>query len=49
MYFSRANNVNSHTTQYRIVEEVQLTEAKIFQLKGNGVGAISAHYVMDEE
>jgi hypothetical protein len=30
MYFSHANNVNSHTTRYQIVEEVPLTELKIF-------------------
>jgi hypothetical protein len=48
-YFSRANNVNAHTTLYQIVEEVPLSEPSIFQWKGKGVGAPSAHYVMDDE
>jgi hypothetical protein len=30
-YFSRANNVNAHTTRYHIVEEVPLNELSIFQ------------------
>jgi hypothetical protein len=29
-YFSRANNVDAHTTQYHIVEEVPLSELSIF-------------------
>jgi hypothetical protein len=29
-YFSRANNVNTHTTRYHIVEEVPLSELSIF-------------------
>jgi hypothetical protein len=29
-YFSRANNVNTHTTRYHIVEEVPLSEMSIF-------------------
>jgi hypothetical protein len=37
-YFSRANNVNAHTTQYHIAEEVLLSEL-----------APSAHYVTDDE
>jgi hypothetical protein len=41
--------VNAHTTWYHIVEEVLLTELSIFQWKGKGVGAPSAHYVMDDE
>jgi hypothetical protein len=49
MYFSPANNVNAHRTRYQIVEEVPLTELKIFQWKGNCVRATSAHYVTDEE
>jgi hypothetical protein len=49
MYFSRANNVNAHTPQYQIVKEVPLDELLIFQWKGKGVGAPSAHYVTDEE
>jgi hypothetical protein len=47
-YFSRANNVNAHT-RYHIVEEVPLSGLSIFQWKGKGVGAPSAHYVMDDE
>jgi hypothetical protein len=48
-YFSCANNVNARAMQYHIVEEVLLSELSIFQCKGRGVGAPSAHYVMDEE
>jgi hypothetical protein len=48
-YFSRANNVNAHTTWYHIVEEVPLSELSMFQWKGKGVGASSAHYVTDDE
>jgi hypothetical protein len=48
-YFSRANNVNTHTTRYHIVEEVPLSELPIFQGKGKCVGSPSAYYVMDEE
>jgi hypothetical protein len=48
-YFSCANNVNAHTMQYHIVEEVLLSELSIFQWKGNGVGAPSAYYVTDVE
>jgi hypothetical protein len=48
-YFSRANNVNAHTTRYHIVEEVPLSELPIFQGKGKCVGSPSAYYVMDEE
>jgi hypothetical protein len=47
-YFSCANNVNAHTTQYHIVE-VPLSELSIFQWKGKGVGAPGAHYVTDDE
>jgi hypothetical protein len=47
-YFSRANNVNAHTTQYHIVEEVLLSELSIFQWKGKGVGTLSTHYIMDD-
>jgi hypothetical protein len=49
MYFSHANNMNAHTTRYQIVEEVPLAELKIFQWKGNDIGATSAHFVTDEE
>jgi hypothetical protein len=48
-YFSRANNVNAHTTRCDIVEEVLLSELLIFQWKGKGVGAPGAHYVTDDE
>jgi hypothetical protein len=48
-YFSCANNVNAHTMQYLIAEEVLLSELSIFQWKDKGVGAPSAHYVMDDE
>jgi hypothetical protein len=44
-YFSRVNNVNAHTTRYHILEEVSLSELSIFQWKGDGVGAPSAHYL----
>jgi hypothetical protein len=47
-YFSRANNVNAHTTWYHIVE-VPLSELLIFEWKGKGVGAPSAHFVTDDE
>jgi hypothetical protein len=30
-YFSCANNVNTHTTRYHIVEKVSLSELSIFQ------------------
>jgi hypothetical protein len=49
MYFSRANNVNAPTTQYHIVRDVSLSELSIFQWKGTGVGATSAHYIIDKE
>jgi hypothetical protein len=48
-YFSCANNANAHTTRCHRVEEVPLTELSIFQWKGKGVGAPSAHYGMDNE
>jgi hypothetical protein len=48
-YFTCANNVNAHMTQYHIVEEVPLNELSIFQWKGKGGGAPIAHYVTDEE
>jgi hypothetical protein len=48
-YFSRANNVNAHTMWYHIVEDVLFSELSIFQWKGKGVGAPSAHYVTDDE
>jgi hypothetical protein len=48
-YFSRVNTVNAHTTRCHIVEEVPLRELSIFQWKGKGVEAPSAHYVMDDE
>jgi hypothetical protein len=48
-YFPRVNNVNAHMMQYYIVEEVTLSELSIFQWKGKGVEAPSAHYVTDDE
>jgi hypothetical protein len=48
-YFSHVNNVDAHMTWYHIVEEVLLSELPIFQWKGKGVGASSAHYVTDDE
>jgi hypothetical protein len=47
MYFSRANNVNA--PRYHIEEVVPLSELKIFQWNGKGVGATSAHFVTNEE
>jgi hypothetical protein len=47
-YFSCDNNVNAHMMRYHIVE-VLLTELSIFQWKGKGVGAPSAHYVMEDK
>jgi hypothetical protein len=49
MYFSRANNVNAHTPRYHIEKVVLLSELKIFQLNGKGIGATSAHFVTDEK
>jgi hypothetical protein len=49
MYFSHANNVNAHTPRYRIEEVVLVSEPKIFQWNGKGVGATSAHFATDEE
>jgi hypothetical protein len=47
MYFSRANNVNAHTTGYHVVRDVPFSELSFFQWKGKGVGAPSAHYITD--
>jgi hypothetical protein len=41
--------VNAHTSWYQVVEEFPLSELKIFQWKGNGVGASISHFVSDEE
>jgi hypothetical protein len=49
MYFSRVNNVNASTTQYHVVRDVPLSELSIFQWKGKGVGAPSAHYLTNKE
>jgi hypothetical protein len=49
MYISHANNVNAPTTWYRVVRDVPLSELSIFQWKGTGVGATSAHYVTNKE
>jgi hypothetical protein len=48
-YFSRTNNVNAHTMWYHTVQEVPLSDLSIFQWKGKGVGAPSAHYITDDE
>jgi hypothetical protein len=48
-YFSCVNNVNAHTMRYHIVEELPLSKLLIFQWKGKGVGAPSAHYVTDDD
>jgi hypothetical protein len=48
MYFSHAKNMNAHTTQYQIVEEVSLTELKIFQWKGKGFVATSPPFLWEE-
>jgi hypothetical protein len=37
------------TMWYHVVRDVQLSELSIFQWKGIGVGATSAHYVTDKE
>jgi hypothetical protein len=49
MYFSRANNVNASMMRYHVVKDVMLSELSIFQWNGTGVGATSAHYVIDKE
>jgi hypothetical protein len=49
MYFSHVNNVNAHTPRCHIEGVVPLSELKIFQWNGKGVGATSAHFVTDEE
>jgi hypothetical protein len=49
MYFSCVNNMNMPTTRYHVVRDVPLSELTIFQWKGTGVGAPSAHYVTDKE
>jgi hypothetical protein len=41
--------VNAHTMWYHIVEGVPLTELSIFQWKGKGVEAPSAHYITNDE
>jgi hypothetical protein len=43
------HHMNAHMPWYHIVEEVSLSELKIFQWKGKGVGASTSHFVMDEE
>jgi hypothetical protein len=48
MYFSRNNNVNAHTPRYHI-EVVPLSELKIFQYNGKGVGDTSSHFVTNDE
>jgi hypothetical protein len=49
MYFSHSKNMNAPTTQYHVVIDVPLSELSIFQWKGTGGGATSAHYVSDKE
>jgi hypothetical protein len=49
MYFSCVNNMNTHTMRYHIVRDVSLSKQSIFQWKGKGVGAPSAHYITDKE
>jgi hypothetical protein len=49
MYFSRVNNVNATTIWYHVVRDVSLSELSIFQWKGKGAEAPSAHYVTDKE
>jgi hypothetical protein len=49
MYFSRNNNVNAHTPRYHIEEVGLLSELKIFQCNGKGVGATSSHFVTVDE
>jgi hypothetical protein len=49
IYFSCVNNMNAPTTWYHVVRDVPLSELSIFQWKGKGVGAPSAHYVTDKE
>jgi hypothetical protein len=40
--------MKAHITQYHIVE-VPLSELKIFQWKGKGVGGSTSHFVTDKE
>jgi hypothetical protein len=49
MYLSRANNMNIPTMRYHVVRDVPLSELSIFQWNGTGVGATSAHYIIDKE
>jgi hypothetical protein len=49
MYLPHANNMNAPTTRYHVVRDAPLSELSIFQWKGIGVGASSAHYVTDKE
>jgi hypothetical protein len=49
IYFSHNNNVNAHASRYHIEEVVLLSELKIFQCNGKGVGATTSHFVMDDE
>jgi hypothetical protein len=49
MYFSHSKNMNAPTTQYHVVRDLPLSELSIFQWKGTGGGATSAHYVSDKE
>ena len=49
MYFSRAHNINAPTMRCHIVEEKSLTTLKVFDWKGKGVGASTAHFIMSKE
>jgi hypothetical protein len=49
VHFSRANSVNAPIMWYHVVRDVPLSKLSIFQWKGTGVGATSAHYVTDKE
>jgi hypothetical protein len=49
LYLSCANNMNAPTTWYHAIRDVLFSELSIFQWKGTGVGAISAHYVTNKE
>jgi hypothetical protein len=48
-YFSHTNNVNAHMKRYHILEDVPLSELKIFRWKGKGVGVSTSHFVTIEE
>jgi hypothetical protein len=41
--------MNAHTLRYHIEEVVLLSELKIFQSNGKGVGATHGHFITNEE